>query len=178
MPQESLHGLMAEFVTPEEILAATRRARLAGYRSVEAYTPYSVEGLAEELGMRRTPIPFVVLMAGLVGAAAGFFMQYWSMAVDYPFDVGGRPPNSWPVFIPIAFEVMVLVASFSAIFAMFFLNGLPRVHRPVFNAPRFAHATQDRFFLCIEAVDPRFDPLETSGFLKELGPADVFEVPN
>lgn len=178
MPRSPIHGLLAEFVAPEEIVTAARRAREDGYRDVEAYAPYSVEGLAEELGMHRTGIPFVVLLAGLVGVSVGFFMQYWSMAVDYPFDVGGRPLNSWPVFIPIAFEVMVLVASFAALFAMLFLNGLPRLYRPVFNVPRFAQATQDRFFLCIEATDPRFDLEATRQFLTGLRPVEIVEVPD
>jgi hypothetical protein len=169
---------MAEFGTAEEILAATRRAREAGYHEMDAYTPYAVEGLATELGLPRTRVPFVVLAAGLVGAAAGFFMQYWSMAVDYPFNVGGRPLNSWPVFIPITFEVMVLVASFAALFGMFFLNGLPRPHHPLFNVPRFVHASQDRFFLCIEATDRRFDREGTKQFLAGLGPSEVVEVPH
>jgi hypothetical protein len=169
---------MAEFETAREILDAVRRARREGYRAMDAYTPYSVEGLATELGMPRTRVSFVVLAAGLVGAAVGFFMQYWSMAVDYPFDVGGRPANSWPVFIPITFEVMVLVASFAALFGMLFLNGLPRPHHPVFNVPRFARASQDRFFLCIEAADPRFDREGTKRFLAGLGAKDVVEVPH
>src|SRR5262249_15687156 len=146
-----IFGVMAEFETAGEILEAVRASRREGYRVMDAYTPYAVEGLASELGMPRTRVPFVVLTAGLVGVAVGFFMQYWSMAVDYPFNVGGRPENSWPVFIPIAFEVMVLVASFATLFGMLFLNGLPRPHHPVFNVPRFARASQDRFFLCIEA---------------------------
>ncbi len=178
MPRPPLHGLIAEFATPDEILVAARRARVAGYRDVEAYTPYSVEGLAEELGLKRTGVPFVVLLAGLAGAGVGFLMMYWSMAVDYPFDVGGRPFNSWPVYIPITFEVMVLVASFSALFAMMFLNGLPRLYRPVFNVPDFVRATQDRFFLCVEATDPRFDLQGTREFLAGLGAAAVLEVPN
>lgn len=178
MPQTDVYGLLAEFATPQEILAAARRARTAGYRAVEAYTPYSVEGLAEELGMSRTHVSFVVLVAGLVGAAVGFFMQYWSIGVDYPLDVGGRPFNSWPVYIPIAFEVMVLVASFAALFGMMFLNGLPRFYRPIFNVPRFVHASQDRFFLCIEATDPRFDREATRQFLTSLNPAEVVEVPH
>jgi hypothetical protein len=169
---------MAEFETPRAVLEATRRAREAGFQAMDAYTPYPVEGLADELGLRRTRVPFVVLVAGLVGAAVGFLMQFWSMAVDYPLNVGGRPYNSWPVFIPIAFEVMVLVASFAALFAMFFLSGLPQPHHPVFNVPRFAHASQDRFFLCIEATDPRFDRERTRQFLAELGPAEVVEVPH
>ncbi len=177
MPETGLYGLIAEFTTPQEILAAARSARAAGYRSVEAYTPYPVEGLATELGLRRTSVSFIVLMAGLVGAAVGFFMQYWSMGVDYPFDVGGRPGNSWPVFIPITFEVMVLVASLAALFGMLFLNGLPRLFRPIFNVPRFVQATQDRFFLCIEATDSRFDREATRQFLAGLNPVEVVEVP-
>jgi hypothetical protein len=177
-PRTPIYGLLAEFETPQQILAATRRAREAGYRAMDAYTPYPVEGLALELESSRTHVPFVVLVAGLVGAASGFLMQYWSMAVDYPFNVGGRPHNSWPVFIPITFEVMVLVASFAALLGMFFLNGLPRPHHPVFNVPRFARASQDRFFLCIEATDPHFDREATRQFLAELGPTEVTEVPH
>jgi len=169
---------MAEFTTAEEILAAVRRARAAGYRDMEAYTPYAVEGLAAELGQKGTRVPVIVLVAGLVGAGAGFFMQYWSMGVDYPFDVGGRPGNSWPAFIPIAFEVMVLVAALSALFGMLFLNGLPKLYRPVFNVPRFDRATQDRFFLCIEATDPRFDAEGVRQFLAGLNPAEVVDVPH
>jgi Protein of unknown function (DUF3341) len=177
-PRTPIYGLMAEFERPEQVLAATRRARQEGYQAMDAYTPYPVEGLAQELGLRRTRVPFVVLVAGLVGAATGFFMQYWSMAVDYPLNVGGRPYNSWPVFIPITFEVMVLVAAFAALFGMFFLNGLPRPHHPVFNAPRFIHASQDRFFLCIEAADPKFDREGTRQFLAGLNPFEVVEVPH
>ena len=178
-PRTLYFGLMAEFETPQGILEATRRAREAGYRDMDAYTPYPVEGLATELGLPSTSVPFVVLVAGLVGAAAGFFMQYWSMAVDYPFNVGGRPLNSWPVFIPITFEVMVLVASLAALFGMLFLNGLPRPHHPVFNVPRFDHASQDRFFLCIEATDPQFDLQATRTFLAGLRPSgEVMEVPH
>jgi len=178
MPGTAIYGVMAEFETPQAILAAARQARAAGYRDVEAYTPYPVEGLAPELGLKRTRIPFVVLVAGLVGAAVGFFMQYWSMAVDYPFDVGGRPPNSWPAFIPITFEVMILVASLSALFGMLFLNGLPKLYRPVFNVPQFDRVTVDRFFLCIEATDPRFEREATRQFLAGLNPVEVVEVPH
>lgn len=160
-----LFGLMAEFESVDALFAATRRARLAGYREMDAYTPYAVEGLAEELGERKTRIPMVVLIGGLVGAGAGFLMQYWSMAVDYPFNAGGRPLNSWPAYVPIAFEMMILVASFSAFLSMLFLNDLPRPHHPLFNVPQFARASQDRFFLCIEATDPLFDAERTLDFL-------------
>jgi hypothetical protein len=177
-PRTAVFGLLAEFQKPEEVLGATRRARQEGYTLMDAYTPYPVEGLAAELGMRNTGIPFVVLMAGLVGAAAGYAMQYYTMAVDYPFNIGGRPYHSWPVFIPIAFEVMVLVAGFAALLGMLLLNGLPRPYHPVFNVPRFVEASQDRFFLCIEATDPKFDREGTKQFLTGLSPCGVVEVPH
>jgi hypothetical protein len=163
--EPGLFGLMAEFDSVDALMAATRRARQAGYRQMDAYTPYAVEGLAEELGEPKTRIPLVVLIGGLVGAGAGFLMQYWSMAVDYQMNVGGRPLNSWPAFFPIAFEMMILVASISAFLSMLFMNDLPRPHHPLFNVPQFARASQDRFFLCIEAIDPLFDPERTRDFL-------------
>jgi hypothetical protein len=173
-----IYGLLAEFLTAGEILDATRRARQAGYRDMDAYTPHPVEGLAVELGMRSSRIPFVVLMGGLVGAAVGFLMQYYTMAIDYTFNIGGRPYNSWPVFIPITFELLILVAAFSAFLGMMFLNGLPRPHHPLFNVPQFARSSQDRFFLCIEATDPRFDRRTTAEFLAALNPhGQVIEVP-
>ena len=178
MKEPAIYGLMVEFLTAEEVLAATRAARKAGYRRMDAYTPYSVEGLADELGMPSNRISFVVLVGGLIGAAAGFFMQYYSMAINYPWNVGGRPVNSWPVFIPITFELMVLVAAFGAFLGMLFLNGLPHPHHPVFNVPQFARSSQDRFFLCIEASDPQFDLAATAVFLVTLGPhGEVLVVP-
>jgi hypothetical protein len=174
-----IHGLLAEFETPEEILAAVRRARAEGYRNMDAYTPYPVEGLSEELGMARSRVAVVVLVGAVVGAAAGFFMQYWAMAVDYPLNVGGRPYNSWPVFIPITFEMMVLVAALAALLGMFYLNGLPMPYHPVFHVPRFVRATQDRFFLCIEGTDSKFDRQATRQFLASLHPqGEVMEVPH
>ncbi len=174
----TLHGLMVEFLTAEEVLIATRRSWQAGYRDMDAYTPYPVEGLSLALGMKRSGIPSVVLIGGLVGAASGFVMQYYSTAVDYPFNVGGRPTNSWPVYIPITFEMLVLVASFSALLAMLLINGLPCLHHPVFYVPGFERASQDRFFLCIEAIDPLFDLEKTGHFLLGLAPAGgLIEVP-
>jgi hypothetical protein len=173
-----LYGLMAEYELPEQVCSAARSAWQAGYRSIDAYTPYPVDGLAQELGEKQTRIPFVVLVGGLTGGGVGFFMQYWSMAVDYPFNIGGRPHNSWPVFIPVTFEVLILVASFAAFLGMLFLNGLPRPNHPVFNVPRFARASQDRFFLCIESADPQFDETRTAAFLAATGPpGGVVEVP-
>ena len=179
MSEAKLYGLMAEFERPEDILHAARMAWQAGYRELDAYAPYPVKGLARALGMRRSRIPSIVLIGGLAGGAVGFFMQYWSMAYDYPLNVGGRPHNSWPVFVPIAFELLVLVASFSAFLGMLFLNGLPQLHHPVFNVPGFERASQDRFFLCIEATDPQFDRETTAGFLSGFNPLGaIVEVPN
>jgi|SRR5947209_12690851 len=178
-PRTPIHGLMAEFETADAVLAATVRAYQAGYREMDAYTPYTVEGLATALGVRRSRVPSIVLIAGLIGGGVGFFMQYWTMAVDYPMNVGGRPLNSWPAFIPVTFEVLVLVASFAAFFGMLFLNGLPRPNHPVFAEPRFARASQDRFFLCIEASDPRFDSVQTTLFLAGLQPlGEIMVIPH
>jgi Alternative complex III, ActD subunit len=173
------YGLMAEFANADDVLRAVRAARQAGYRDMDAFSPYPVEGLAEELGLTRNRVPLLVLLGGLVGAGGGYFLQYWAMAIDYPVNIGGRPYNSWPAYIPITFEVMVLVASFAAILGMFFLNGLPMPYHPVFHVPRFARASQDRFFLCIEATDPSFDLVTTRQFLHDLHPAgEVVEVPH
>ncbi len=178
-PLTPIYGLMAEFETAGEVLQAATRAYQAGYRAMDAYTPYPVEGMPKALGLTRSRIPSMVLIAGILGGAVGFFMQFWSMAVDYPFNVGGRPYNSWPVFIPITFEVLVLVASFAAFFGMLFLNGLPHPHHPVFFDPRFARASQDRFFLCIEASDGRFNRQGTEEFLAGLHPlGDIMVIPH
>lgn len=173
-----IHGLMVQFETPEGVLTATRRARLVGYREMDAYSPYTVEGLAAELGMKRSRIPSVVLIGSIVGAATGFFMQYYSMAVDYRFNSGGRPYNSWPAFLPITFELLVLIGSLAAFFVMVLLNELPHPNHPVFNVPAFARASYDRFFLCIDAEDPLFDLKGTAEFLASLKPeGDVIVVP-
>ena len=177
-PRTPLYGLMAEFDTPKDVLRATRRAQRAGYRVMDAYTPYPVKGLASALESQRTRVPFVILICGVVGAGVGFLMQWYTMASDYRFNVGGRPPNSWPVYLPIAFEVMVLVASLAAILGMLLLNGLPRPHHPVFNVRRFVEASQERFFLCIEATDPKYDRQETEQFLVSSGAKAVMEVPH
>lgn len=178
MSRPAIYGLMAEFETPEKLVAATRRTREAGYRRFDAYSPYPIEGMSAALGLRGTWIPFTVFLGGLVGGAAGFFMQSYSMGVDYRFNSGGRPYLSWPVFIPITFEVLILVASLSAVLGLLFLCGLPAPYHPVFNVPQFARASQDRFFLCIEASDPRFEIVGTNEFLNGLGASGaILEVP-
>jgi hypothetical protein len=167
---------MAEFDTPTAIVAAARRAYAEGYRRMDTYTPFPVEGLAEELRFHRTRVPLIVLLGGLAGCLGGYFLQYWIMALYWPVNVGGRPLNSWPMFIPVTFELTVLVAALSAVLGMLALNGLPHPYHPVFNVPRFALASQDRFFLCIEASDPRFDRAGTRYFLESLAPREVSDV--
>ncbi len=171
-----LWGVVAEFDEPTALLRAARRAREAGYRYVDAYVPFPVEGLTEALGLRRTGIQSLVLLGSLTGAAGGFFMQWYAMGIWYPLNVGGRPLNSWPMFIPITFELAVLLGGITAVIGMLALNGLPMPYHPLFNLPRFARASQDRFFLTIEARDPHFDRRDTADFLRTLDAAEVSEV--
>lgn len=174
--QPPIHGLMAQFLEPQEVLHAAKSAYEAGYRCMDAYTPFPVGGLPEALGSRGTAVPLIVLVSGIVGALGGYFMEWYSMAVDYPLNIGGRPFNSWPAYIPITFELMVLCASISAIIGMLAMNGLPRPHHPVFGTPGFERASTDRFFLCIESRDPRFDLSRTRRFLESLKPFSLKEV--
>jgi ActD protein len=173
----TVYGLLAEFEGPAELLQATRRAYQEGYRRMDAYSPYPIEDLAEALGFRKTRMPLVMFLGGLIGCVGGFYMQYWCAAVSYPLNVGGRPLNSWPAFVPITFELTVLVAALSGIFGLLGLCGLPRPHHPLFAVERFALATRDRFFLCIESRDPKFDREATRQFLAGLQPREVTEVP-
>jgi hypothetical protein len=172
----SLYGVLAEFDTPDELLAATRRAHEAGYRQMDAYTPFPIEGLAEALGFHRTRLPLIVLLGGIVGGIGGYLMQYWIAAIDYPLNIGGRPLHSWPAFIPVTFELTILGAAIAAVLGMLILNGLPMPYHPLFHVPRFALVTRNCFFLCIEARDPKFDREETRRFLASVKAREVSDV--
>jgi hypothetical protein len=171
-----IYGIMAEFLTAEELVEAARRAQDAGYRRMDAYTPFPVEGLTEALRTPPSRLPLIVLAGGLIGAAGGYYMQYYASAISYPLNVGGRPLHSWPAFIPVTFEMTVLVASLAAVLGMLALNGLPRPYHPVFNVDQFVHASRDRFYLVIEARDPKFDREKTSRFLESLAAHEVYEI--
>lgn len=157
MEKQRLYGLIAEFDNPTDLLSAARRAYAEGYRKMDAYSPMPIHGLAEAIGFRRNNLPLLVLLGGLFGCGAAYLMLWSIETIVYPLNIGGRPHNSWPSFIPITFETTVLFAALAAVFGMLALNGLPMPHHPVFNAPNFALASNDRFFLCIEAKDPKFD---------------------
>jgi hypothetical protein len=171
-----LYGVMAEFDAPDVLLNAAQRAYGAGYRRMDAYSPFPVDGLAEAVGFHRTKLPLIVLIGGILGGIGGFFLQYWISVIDYPLIVGGKPYNSWPAFIPVTFETAVLAAALSAVLGMLALNGLPMPYHPVFNVERFALASRDRFFLCIEAADPKFDAHATTEFLESLHAKGIHEV--
>jgi hypothetical protein len=175
-PAPAIHGLMAEFDNPSALVAAAEKARLAGYRQMDAYSPIPIEELNEALGLRRTRLPILVFLGGLIGCLGGYGLQYWTQALEYPMNVGGRPFHSWPQFIPVTFETTVLGAALTAFVGMWALNRLPQPYHPVFNVPEFARASTDRFFLCIEALDPRFDVRTTRQFLEGLHPVGVSEV--
>ena len=176
MKRPPIHGLIAEFTEPNELITAIRRTREAGYLNIDAYTPYPVEEVSEALDFHHNRLPLLVLLGGIVGAIGGLGLQYWVSVIEYPINVGGRPFFSWVSFIPITFESTVLVAALSAVLGMLALNGLPMPYHPVFNVPRFALATRNRFFLCIEATDPQFDRDETRRFLERLVPRSISEV--
>src|SRR5665213_3829091 len=176
MTRPSLYGLMAEFSDPTELVAGTRTAHGAGYRVMDAYSPMPIEGLHEALGEGPSKLPLIVLIGGVVGGVSGYALQWWASAVAYPINVGGRPLHSWPAFIPVTFECTILVAALAAVLGMLALNGLPEPYHPVFNVPRFALASRSRFFLCIEATDPRFDLDATRAFLETLKPREVTTV--
>jgi molybdopterin-containing oxidoreductase family membrane subunit len=176
LPNGPLYGLMAEFGDAEILVKQTRAAYQTGYRKLSAYSPFPIEELPAALGLRRSNLPLFVLVGGVVGAVVGFGMQYYAAVIDYPWNVGGRPLNSWPSFIILTFEMTILFAAGAAVLGMLLRNGLPQPYHAVFNAPRFRLASQDRFFLCVEALDAKFDLVQTRQFLESLGADEVVAV--
>jgi hypothetical protein len=171
-----LYGLIAEYSEASEILAASRQAHRLGYRRMDAYTPFPVEDLPESLGFRDHLVPWIMFWMGLLGCAVGFLFMRWTQVSDYLLNIGGKPAESWPMWIPITFECTVLGAALSGVFGMLIVNKLPQPYHPVFDAPNFAEASSSRFFLCIESRDPKFDPVETRRFLESTHAARVSEV--
>lgn len=169
----SHYGLMAEFDSAQALLDAAHKVREAGYTKTDAYSPMPIHGLAEALGMKEHLVPKFVLAGGITGLVGGYSLQYWTSVIDYPINIGGRPFHSWVAFIPPTFETTILLAAFAAVISMVVLNGLPLPYHPVFNAKRFSLASQDSFFLAIEAADPRYDADATRAFLAGLQAREV-----
>ncbi|MBY0512565.1 MAG: DUF3341 domain-containing protein [Gemmataceae bacterium] len=169
-------GLLAEFETADQLVAATRRAKAEGYNLMDTHTPYPVGETADALGFPKSEMGVVMFVGGLTGACAGFFMQYWTNAYGYSLIVGGRPYLSWPSYIPITFEMMVLTAALSGLFGLLAICGLPRLNHPLFNSTAFDRFSRDRFFLSVEAADPKYDAGRTAAFLRTLNPLSVEEV--
>jgi Protein of unknown function (DUF3341) len=178
MKQTPVYGIMAEFDSAQRLVDAAHTTHQAGYVRMDAYSPFPVEGLAEAMGFHKNRVPLVVVIGGLIGGLSGYALQYWISAVSYPINVGGKPYHSWPAFIVVTFEMTILFAGISAVFGMLALNGLPMPYHPVFNVPRFALATKDRFFLIVFSTDPKYSPSETRRFMESLGPRSISEVPS
>ena len=170
------YGLMAEFDSAQALVDAADKVRRAGYTRSDAYSPFPIHGLAEALGFKERHVAPIVLCAGITGALAGYSLEYWTQVIDWPMNIGGRPYHAWVSFIPPAFETTILFAAFSAVIGMLALNGLPQPYHPVFNVPRFERASQDGFFLAIEASDPKFNAEATRGLLMSLNPREVVQV--
>ncbi len=177
-PKNPIHGMIAEFNGPEEILEAAQKAKDAGYTKMEAYTPFPVHGLVDIVAEEDHRIKWLIFLGGIAGVVSGYGLQYWVSVYAYAHNVGGKPLQSWPAFIPVTFECMILFSSFAAVVGMLGLNGLPRPHHPIFNAKNFEYASRSKFFLCIEVEDEKYDKAGTEKFLKGLGAVEVSEVPN
>jgi Alternative complex III, ActD subunit len=176
MKKHDIYGLMAEFDDANSLVEAARNAYEEGYRKMDAYSPFPIEALSEAIGFHKNRLPLLVLLGGIFGCVGGYALCYWVSVIDYPIVVGGKPYHSWPSFIPVTFETTVLVAALTAVLGMLALNGLPEPYHPVFNVQRFALASRDRFFLCIESTDPKFDRETTWRFLDQQQPRFVSEV--
>ncbi|SCY32442.1 DUF3341 domain-containing protein [Microvirga guangxiensis] len=173
----SVYGIMAEFENPEALMDSVRAAKRKGFTRIDAFSPFPLSDLAEEMGVRTTIIPWIALVAALVGAGIQYAAQYWMNAVDYPLNVGGRPLNAWPAFIPSTLIVAILWAGAATLLGLLLILRLPRLHHPVFEVHGFKRASEDRFFLCILSSDPLFDDDEVRHFFETLSPKAVREVP-
>lgn len=173
-----IYGLLAEFDTPTELVNATKAAYSAGYRKMEAYSPFPIEDASEAVGFHKSRVPLIVLLGGLLGGASGYGLQYWINCISYPLNIGGKPYQSWPAFMVPTFELTILFAGLCGVVGMFALNGLPMPHHPLFNVDRFSLVTRDKFFLCVEAADSRFDLIRTQQFMESLHPRSISEVPH
>lgn len=170
------YGILAEFASSDALLNAARGMRSHGHERLEAYTPYAVEGLSEALGIKPNRVPLMTLAGGTVGGVGGYFMQWYAAAVSYPINVGGRPLHSWPMFIPVTFELTILCAAFAAAIGMLAANGLPRLRHPIFDAPGFDLATRNRHFLCVRPEGPDFDRQDVREALARWEPVAISEV--
>ena len=178
MKTTRIYGMMAEFDSASDLVAAARKTHEAGYRKIDAYSPFPIEELAEAIGFHKNRVPLVTLIGGLFGGLGGYFMQYWMSVDSYPVVIGGKPYHSWPAFIVVTFEMTILFGGIFAVLGMLALNGLPMPYHPVFNVPRFAMATKDRFFLIVFSTDPKYNPAGTKQFLESLVPRSISEVPS
>ena len=174
---DNLYGVMAEFDTPTELVDAANKMRLAGYTKTDAFSPFPLHEIDEALGIKRSILPILVFCGGICGLLSGIGLQTFVHYIDYPLNIGGRPYLSWVSFVPPSYELTILLAGFTAVFGMLFLNGLPSPYHPVFNVPRFALATREKFFLIIESKDPKFEYDNVKAFMESLGPQEVFDVP-
>lgn len=178
MKDTGIYGLLAEFDNVNDAVIAARRTYAAGYRKIDAYSPFPVEELSEAIGFHKNGVALVCLVGGLLGCTGAFILQWWINTISYPINIGGRPLNSWPSFIIVTFEMTILFSGLSAVFGMLALNGLPMPYHPVFNVPRFEFASKDRFFLIIFSSDKNYDAAHTRQFLEGLNPISVAEVPS
>ncbi len=171
-----MYGLLAEFDSSTELVVAAEKTRDAGFTETDAYSPFPIHEMDEALGIKRSILPYLVFGGGILGLLLGMGLQYYTHVIEYPLIVGGRPHFSLPAFVPPAYELTILLASFAAVFGMLLLNGLPKPYHPVFNVPRFSLASREKFFLLIKSEDPKFDYEETKDFIESLSPQEVFDV--